>query len=68
MNEWTKTLYAWAEIKNIKLNTNNDISNIEQYIYQRFYQVTKNIYGNLQSLNLNVINLDYRNNKTSASF
>jgi len=40
-----------AEIKNIKLNTNN---NIKQYIHQRFYQVTNNIYGNPKSLNEHV--------------
>jgi len=45
MNEWKRLL---AEIKNIKLNTNN---NIKQYIHQRCYQVTKNIYGNPKSLN-----------------
>jgi len=55
MNEWKRLL---AEIKNIKLNTNKNISNIKQYIYQRCYQVTKNIYGNPKSLNLN--NLAYR--------
>jgi len=49
-----------AEIKNIKLHTNNNISNIKQYIYQRCYQVTKNIYGNPKSLNLILINLAYR--------
>jgi len=43
MNEWKRLL---AEIKNIKLHTNNNISNIEQYIYQKCYQVTMNIYGN----------------------
>jgi len=35
-------------------------SNIKQYIYQRCYQVTKNIYGNPKSFNLSVINLVYR--------
>jgi len=39
MNEWKRLL---AQIKNIKLHTNN---NIKQYIHQRCYQVTKNIYG-----------------------
>jgi len=39
---------VYAEIKNIKLNTNN---NIKQYIHQRCYQVTNNIYGNPKSLN-----------------
>jgi len=39
-SEWKRLL---AEIKNIKLNTNN---NINQYIHQRCYQVTNNIYGN----------------------
>jgi len=45
MNEWKRLL---AEIKNIKLNTNN---NIKQYklIHQRCYQVTNNIYGNPKS-------------------
>jgi len=33
-----------AEIKNIKLHTNN---NIKQYIYQRYYQVTKKLKGHL---------------------
>jgi len=37
MNEWKRLL---AEIKNIKLNTNN---NIKQYIHQRCYQVTNNL-------------------------
>jgi len=46
-----------AENKNIKLNTNNNISNIKQYIYQRCYQNTKNIYGYPKSLNLNLIYL-----------
>jgi len=45
MNEWKRFL---AEIKNIKLNTNN---NIKQYIHQRCYQVTNNFYGNPKSLN-----------------
>jgi len=45
INEWKRLL---AEIKNIKLNTNN---NIKQYIDQRCYQVTNNIYGNPKSLN-----------------
>jgi len=45
MNEWKRLL---AEIKNIKLNTNN---NIKQYIHQRCYQVTNNIYDNPKSLN-----------------
>jgi len=45
MNEWKRLL---AEIKNIKLNTNN---NIKQYIHQRRHQVTNNIYGNPKSLN-----------------
>jgi len=46
MNEWKRLL---AEIKNIKLHTNN---NIKQYINQlRCYQVTKNIYGNPKPLN-----------------
>jgi len=45
MNEWKRLL---AEIKNIKLHTNN---NIKQYIHQRCYQVTNNIYGNPESLN-----------------
>jgi len=40
MNECKRLL---ADIKNIKLNKNNNISNIKQYIYQRCYQVTKNI-------------------------
>jgi len=40
MNEWKRLL---AEIKNIKLHTNN---NIKQYIYQSYYQVTNNTYGN----------------------
>jgi len=44
MNEWKRLL---AEIKNIKLNTNNTI---KQYIHQRCYQVTNNIYGNPKSL------------------
>jgi len=43
-----------AEIKNIiQLNTTN---NIKQYIHQRCYQVTKNIYGNPKSLNNDVLN------------
>jgi len=50
-----KTLLA--EIKNIKLHENN---NIKQHIHQRCYQVTKNIYGNPNSLNLSLINLAYR--------
>jgi len=54
MNEWKRLL---TEIKNIKLNTNN---NVKQYIYQRCYQITKNIYGNPKSLNLSLINLAYR--------
>jgi len=54
MNEWKRLL---AEIKNINLHTNN---NIKQYIYQRCYQVTKNIYGNPKSLNLSLNNLAYR--------
>jgi len=45
VNEWKHLL---AEIKNIKLNTNN---NIKQYIHHRCYQVTKNVYGNPKSLN-----------------
>jgi len=45
MNEWKRLL---AEIKNIKLDTNN---NIKQHIHQRCYQVTNNIYGNPKSLN-----------------
>jgi len=45
MNEWK---FLLAEIKNIKLNTNN---NIKQFILQRCYQVTNNIYGNPKSLN-----------------
>jgi len=48
MNEWKRLL---AEIKNIKLHTNNNISNMTQYIYQ----VTKNIYGNPKSLNFSLI-------------
>jgi len=44
-NEWKCLL---AEIKNIKLNTNN---NIKQCIHQRCYQVTNNIHGNPKSLN-----------------
>jgi len=44
MNEWKRLL---AEIKNIKLNTNN---NVKQYIHQRCYQVTNNSYGNPKSL------------------
>jgi len=57
MNEWKRLL---AEIKNIKLHTNKNTSNIKQYIYQRCYQVTKNMYGNPKSLNLSLINLAYR--------
>jgi len=53
MNEWKHLL---AEIKNIKLQTNN---NLKQYIYQRCYHVTKNIYGNPKSLKLSLINLAY---------
>jgi len=49
MNEWKRLL---AEIKNIKLNTNN---NIKQYIHQRCYQVTNNVYGNPKLLNINII-------------
>jgi len=45
MYEWKRLL---TEIKNIKLNTSN---NIKQYIHQRCYQVTNNIYGNPKSLN-----------------
>jgi len=45
INEWKRLL---AEIKNIKLNTNN---NKKQYIHQRCYQVTNNIYGNPKSFN-----------------
>jgi len=45
MNELKRLL---AEIKNIKLNTNN---NMKQYSHQRCYQVTNNIYGNPKSLN-----------------
>jgi len=45
MNEWNRLL---AEIKNLKLNANN---NIKQYIHQRCYQVTNNIYGKPKSLN-----------------
>jgi len=41
MNEWKRLL---AEFKNIKWDTNN---NLKQYIYQRCYQVTKNINGRL---------------------
>jgi len=52
MNEWKRLL---AEIKNIKLNSNN---NIKQYIYHRCYQVKKNI--NPKSLNISFINLAYR--------
>jgi len=44
MNEWKRLL---AEIKNIKLHTNE---NIKQYICQRCYQVTTNIYGNATKL------------------
>jgi len=54
MNEWKRLL---AEIKNIKLHTNN---NIKQYIYQRYYEVTLSISGNPKSLNLSLINLVYR--------
>jgi len=58
MNECKRLL---AETKNIKLHKNNRaISKIKQYIYQRCYQVTKNIYGNSKSLNLSLINLAYR--------
>jgi len=51
MNEWKRLL---AEIKNIKLNTNN---NIEQYIHQRCYQVTNNIHVNPKSLWQTVLQL-----------
>jgi len=49
INEWmNECKRLLAEIKNIQLNTNN---NIQQYIHQRCYQVTNNIYGNPKSLN-----------------
>jgi len=50
--EWMKTFMA--EIKNIKLHTNN---NIKQYIYLMCYKFTKNIFDNPKSLNLSLINL-----------
>jgi len=50
VHDWMKTLLA--EIINIKVNTNNNISNIKQYIYQRCYLLTKNIYGYPKSLHL----------------
>jgi len=33
MNEWMNENVYLAEIKNIKLHTNNNINNIKQYIY-----------------------------------
>jgi len=64
MNEWKRLL---AEIKIIKLNKkNNNISNIKQHIYQRCFQITRNIYGNPKSLVLNLFNLAYRYKPTET--
>jgi len=56
MNEWNKNEWKrlLAEIKNIKLKINIII---KQYIHQRCYQVTNNIYGNPKSLNSSLIGL-----------